>query len=223
MNAACRLYLLTPPTLDADFPARLAAALDAGDVAAVRLALPGAPEDTLRQAAETLRPIVQSRGVALILQGDPALAVATGCDGVHVPAGTPLVGLRKLVGDLQIGASCGGSRDAAMSAGDAGADYIAFGPYNDPAHPWVPREDDEDGDNETHENEESSGAPDPELLPWWVELMELPAVAEGLITAENCGGLVRAGADFIAVGDAIWGEPDPAAAIKAMLAAIEAA
>jgi thiamine-phosphate pyrophosphorylase len=199
----CRLYLLTPPTLSPGFDQDLAAALDAGDVAAVRLYLPDAAPDTQREAAESLRGIVQSRGVAFILAGDPALAVATGCDGVHLTAGDmPVAQARKLIGDLQLGVSCGGSRDAAMSAGEEGADYIAFGPYG--ADP--------------------EAAPDPELLPWWVELMELPAVAEGTVTATNCADLVSAGADFLAVGDDVWNNPaGPAAAVRALLAAIAAA
>jgi thiamine-phosphate pyrophosphorylase len=199
----CRLYLLTPPTIAPGFDEHLAAALDAGDVAAVRLSLPGAAQDMLQAAAESLRAIVQSRGVALILAGDPALAVATGCDGVHLaPGDMPVAQARKLIGDLQLGVSCGGSRDAAMSAGEEGADYIAFGPYlADP-----------------------DAAPDPELLPWWVELMELPAVAEGAITAANCAELISAGADFLAVGDDVWNNPaGPAAAVRALLAAIAAA
>jgi thiamine-phosphate pyrophosphorylase len=203
MDSVCRLYLVTPPALPRGFDAALAAALDAGDVAAVKLALPGAPPEEVRAAADLLRPIAQARGVAFMLAGDPALAVAAGCDGVHLaPGDVPVAQARKLIGGLQLGVSCGGSRDAAMNAGEAGADYIAFGPYL------------AGGDE----------APDPELLPWWVELMELPAVAEGAITAANCAPLVRAGADFLAVNEAVWNDAaGPAAAVKALLAAIAAA
>ncbi len=175
MDPACRLYLLTPETFDPGFPAALAAALDAGDVAAVRLHLPGADSATLRAAAESLRPIVQSRGVAFIIAADAALAAATGSDGVHLtPSDMPAAQARKLIGDLQLGVFCGASRDQAMDAGDAGADYISFGPFGG--------------------GDESS--PSPELIAWWSELMELPVVAEGGITAENCASLVQAGADF---------------------------
>ena len=202
MTPACRLYLLTPPTLEADFPTRLAEALDAGDVAAVKLSLQDADPETWRAAAEALRPVVQDRGVALMLAGDAALAASTACDGVHLaPGDMPVADARKLIGKLQLGVSCGGSRDAAMNAGEAGADYIGFGPY-------FAAEDE---------------APDPELLPWWIELMELPAVAEGAITAENCGELVRAGAEFLAVDDAVWLHPEgPAAGVRALIAAIAA-
>lgn len=203
MDPACRLYLITPETLDPAFPATLAAALDAGDVAAVRLQLPGADSATLRAAAESLRPIVQSRGVAFIIGADAALAAATGSDGVHLkPSDMPAAQARKLIGDLQLGVFCGASRDQAMDAGDAGADYIAFGPFG----------------------ADTESSPAPELIAWWSELMELPVVAEGAITVENCASLVQAGADFLAVGAAIWNNPaGPAAAVRAMNAAIAAA
>ena len=199
MDTDCRLYLLTPTTLAPDFPDRLAEALDAGDIAAVRLRL----EDPslLRAAAEQLRPIVQSRGVAFILGGDAPLSAALSCDGVHLRTDDiPTASARRLIGDLQLGVFCGLSRDRAMDAGDEGADYIAFGPFC---------------------TEDES---DPELIAWGVELMELPVVAEGPITAENCAPLVRAGADFLAVGDAVWNNPDgPAEAVRAFTAAIDAA
>jgi thiamine-phosphate pyrophosphorylase len=203
METDCRLYLVTPPTLPPDFPTLLAAALDAGDVAAVRLDLPGSEADTLRQAAEALRPIVQSRGVAFILADNAKLAAATACDGVHLAQSeTPPDQARRLIGDLQLGVFCAASRDLAMEAGDAGADYISFGPFLAGAE----------------------NGPDPELITWWSELMELPVVAEGAITAENCAQLVQAGADFLAVGDAVWNNADsPAAAVRALIEAIEAA
>jgi thiamine-phosphate pyrophosphorylase len=203
MTPACRLYLLTPDTLEPDFAARLAAALDAGDVAAVRLRLPGADAATLRAAAESLRPVVQSRGVAFIIAGDAALAAATASDGVHLtPSDMPPAQARRLIGDLQLGVFCGASRDQAMDAGDGGADYIAFGAFG--------------GDPDS--------SADPALITWWSELMELPVVAEGDIDAGNCAALVQAGADFLAVGDAVWNNAaGPAEAVRALNAAIAAA
>jgi thiamine-phosphate pyrophosphorylase len=196
MDHDCRLYLVTPPTLPPGFPTHLAAALAAGDVAAVRLDLAG---DALRQAAETLRPIVQSRGAALILADEAALAAAAHADGVHLgrDAALPTAQARKLIGELQLGVFCGASRDAAMLAGEAGADYVAFDSHAEGAL---------------------------ELIAWWSELMELPVVAEGAITPENCPALVRAGANFLAAGDAVWKHPEgPAAGVRALAAAMAAA
>ena len=204
----CRLYLLTPPTLPGTFTDDLAAALDAGDVTALQLRLTEAGDDTLRRTVDLLRPIVHARGVALILNNRPDLVVETGCDGAHVgnddmaPADA-----RKLLGKkLQLGVSCYDSRDLALRAGEADADYVAFGTF-------FPS-----GTKNTDQHA-SIG-----MLSWWAEIMELPVVATGGITAENCAPLVQAGADFLAVVGAVWGHPDGAAAgVRAMNEAIAGA
>lgn len=209
MAGACRLYLITPPAIQLDaFREALAIALDAGDVAALQLRLKHAPDDAVRRAAEALRPICQARGVALIMNDRPDLAVATGCDGVHVgQSDTNAAEARKIIGpDRQLGVTCHASRDVAMAAGEAGADYVAFGAF-------FPT-----GTKETVHRAEV------DLLRWWSDIMELPCVAIGGITAENCAPLVRAGADFLAVVSAVWAHPDgPGAGVRAMNEAIAAA
>jgi thiamine-phosphate pyrophosphorylase len=204
----CRLYLVTPPSLNpAVFADVLASALDAGDVAAVQLRLKDIDDDALRRAIDVLRPVAQSRGVAFLLNDRPDLAVATGCDGAHVgQEDTPAMVARKILGDRMLGVTCHGSRDLAMTAGEEGADYVAFGAFFESP------------------TKATSTRADVELLSWWSELMELPSVAIGGITPENCGNLVRAGADFLAVVSAVWNHPDGAAAgVRAMNAAIAAA
>ena len=204
----CQLYLLTPPALPSGFSDHLAAALDAAEVAALQLRLKDVDDDALRRAVDLLRPVAHERGVALILNDRPDLAVQTGCDGAHVgehdmaPADA-----RKLMGPrLQLGVSCYDSRDAALRAGEAGADYVAFGAF----FPSTTKE--------------ARSQADTDLLAWWSELMEPPVVAIGGITAENCPPLVRAGANFLAVCGAVWTHPDGAAAgVRAMQAAIDAA
>ncbi len=206
--ALCRLYLVTPPALDpAAFRDTLAAALDAGDAAAVQLRLKDIDDDALKRAIDALRPVAQSRGVAFLLNDRPDLAVAHGCDGAHVgQSDTPAAAARKLLGDLTLGVTCHASRDLAFAAGEAGADYVAFGAFFPTA------------------TKEAPTRADPEILRWWSELMELPCVAIGGITAENCAPLVAAGADFLAVVGAVWNHPDgPAAGVRAMNAAIAAA
>jgi thiamine-phosphate pyrophosphorylase len=204
----CRLYIVTPSAIQLPtFADLLAAALDAGDVAAVQLRLKDAPDDVLKRAIDALRPVAQSRGVALIMNDRPDLAVAHGCDGAHVgQTDTPAVVARKLLGDLTLGVTCHDSRDLAISAGEHGADYVAFGAF----FPTT--------------SKDASTRADPEILRWWSELMEPPCVAIGGITAENCAPLVEAGADFLAVIGAVWNHPDgPAAGVRAMNAAIAAA
>ena len=205
----CRLYLVTPPVLDpAAFAPLLAEALDAGDVACVQLRLKDCDDATLRRAIEGLRPIAQDRGVAFILNDRPDLARATGCDGVHVgQSDTPYREARRLVGnDAIVGVTCHDSRHLAMVAAEAGADYVAFGAFFPTA------------------TKDASHHAEPEILEWWSEMMEVPCVAIGGITPDNCGPLVRAGADFLAVVGAVWNHPDgPGAGVRAFTAAIAAA
>ena len=206
--ARCRLYLVTPPALDpATFGGALAAALDAGDVAAVQLRLKNSDDDALRRAIDALRPVAQARGVAFLVNDRPDLAVAHGCDGAHVgQCDTPAAIARKLLGDRMLGVTCHASRDLAFAAGEAGADYVAFGAFFPTATKDAPIR------------------ADLELLRWWSEIAELPSVAIGGITETNCAPLVQAGADFLAVVGAVWTHPDgPAAGVRAMNAAIAAA
>src|SRR5271170_1105751 len=107
----CSIYLLTPPVLPADFAAQLARALDAGGVDALQLRLKDADDDAILRAIDLVRPVAQSRNVALILNDRPNLAVRGGCDGAHVGMDDmPPAEARKLLGDLQLGVSCYDSR-----------------------------------------------------------------------------------------------------------------
>jgi len=204
----CRLYLVTPTSAGPDFADTLALALDAGDVAAVQLRLKDAGDDTWRRTIDALRPVAQSRGVAFLLNDRADLVIPSGCDGAHVgqndlaaPAARALLGP-----GLTLGVTCHDSRDLAMQAGEAGADYVAFGAF----FPTVTKD--------------APTRAEPELLAWWAELMELPCVAIGGIDAANCAPLVQAGASFLAVVGAVWQHPDgPDAGVRAMNAAITAA
>jgi thiamine-phosphate pyrophosphorylase len=202
----CRLYLITPPALDPlAFRDTLARALDAGDVAAVQLRLKGVDDDAIRRAADALRPVAQERGVAFLMNDRADLAVETGCDGAHLGrTDGDLRAARRLLGpDRTLGATCHDSRHLAMEAAEAGADYVAFGAF-------FPTE-----------TKETRHRPDPEILTIWSETTEIPSVAIGGITAENCGVLVRAGADFLAVIGAVWNHPEgPEAGVRALNAAI---
>jgi thiamine-phosphate pyrophosphorylase len=174
----------------------------------VQLRLKGASDDEIRRAAERLMPIVQERGAAFFLNDRPDLAAELGADGVHVGADdTPYAKARALVGpEAIVGVSCYASRHEAMEAAEAGADYVAFGAFF-PTRTKEPR-----------------ARADIELLSWWSEMMTVPCVAIGGITPENCGPLVEAGADFLAVVSAVWDHQDgPAAAVRAFEEAIGAA
>jgi thiamine-phosphate pyrophosphorylase len=200
MSDGCRLYLITPPVLPEDFATTLAAALDAGDVAAVQLRLKDINDDTLQRTIERLRPVVQSRDVAFLLNDRPDLAVKLGCDGAHVgQTDMNAKQARKILGDLTLGVTCHNSRHLAMQAGDDGVDYVAFGAF----FPTVTKD--------------PPAMAEIETLRIWAEIMEIPCVAIGGITAENCAPLVKAGADFLAVVGAVWNHSGGAAAgVRAM-------
>lgn len=204
----CRLYLITPPSLDpASFKDTLAAALDAGDVACVQLRLKEANDDAIRRACDVLRPVAQSRDVAFLLNDRPDLAAATGCDGVHVgQEDASYAEARAALGpDRIVGVTCHDSIHLAMEAAEAGADYVAFGAF-------FPT-----GSKRPKTVAESA------LLRQWSSTTTVPCVAIGGITAANCGALVEAGADFLAVIAGVWAHPEgPEAAVRAFNAAIAA-
>jgi thiamine-phosphate pyrophosphorylase len=204
-----RLYLITPPAFDPPvFASHLAEALDAGDVACVQLRLKPAADDAIRRAADVLRPIAQDRGVAFLMNDRADLALACGCDGVHVGQDdTPYDEARRLLGpDRIVGVTCHASRDLALEVAEKGANYVAFGAFF-PTQTKI-----------------AKGAADPELLRWWSMATTVPSVAIGGITPANCGPLISAGADFLAAVAAVWNHPQgPGAAVKAFTEAIAAA
>lgn len=201
MSERCRLYLITPPRLDPRaFSDTLKRALGGGDVASLQLRLKDVTDDEIRRACEILMPVAQSADVAFILNDRPDLAAQLGCDGVHIGQedGT-YAAARKAVGpDRIVGVTCHDSRHLAMEAGEAGADYVAFGAF----YPT--------------ETKEPKAHTEVEILRWWAEMMVVPCVAIGGITVANAAPLVEAGADFLAVSAGVWNYADgPDAAVKA--------
>jgi thiamine-phosphate pyrophosphorylase len=201
----CQLYLISPLDVGGPFSDRLARALDAGPVAAFQFRVKDIDQHEAAALAVPLQEICAARGVAFIVNDSVSLAKRLGADGVHLGQGDGNVGeAREVLGrDAQIGVTCHASRHLAMEAGEAGADYVAFGAFFPTTTKQV-----------KHRAE-------PEILSWWQGLFELPCVAIGGITPANCGELVRAGADFLAVSGAVW-SGDEAAAVKAFGEAIGA-
>ena len=197
----CALYLITPPAIP-DLPAfvrTLGEALDAGAVAALQIRLKEVDDAAVLAAVAVLKPVAAAHGVAVILNDRPDLAARSGCDGVHVGQGdASYAEARRTMGpDAMIGVTCHDSRELAMEAAEAGADYVAFGAF----FPTTTKE--------------TAHRPEPEILTIWQETVETPCVAIGGITAANAADLARAGADFVAVSGAVWAHPDgPAAAVR---------
>ncbi len=192
MSTASQLYLISPLDVGGEFPARLERALEAGAglVAAFQFRVKELDQHEAARLAEPLQAICARHEVAFIVNDSVALAKRLGADGVHLGQddGDPKEARSELGRESQIGVTCHASKHMAMEAGEAGADYVAFGAFFDSS------------------TKDKGGAERPtvEIIEWWVKLFELPCVAIGGITPDNCRPLVDAGADFLAVSGALW-------------------
>lgn len=183
-----QIYLITPETVDHAFAGTLAAVLDMHPVACVRLDLATRDEDRIARAADSLREVTHARDVALVVTDRVELSERLGLDGVHLSPGGSVRDARKALGpDAIVGAHAGTSRHDGMTAGEAGADYVSF--------------------------DASAGF---ELFAWWTEMIELPIVAEGQLTAERVRTLAPA-CDFLGIGDEIWTSDTPARALQTLV------
>jgi len=198
-----QIYLVTPPAFEiAPFTDRLAAVLDAHPVACLRVAMASADEYTVASSADACREVAHARDVAVVLERHVALAGRLGLDGVHLADGARGVrAARKALGpDAIVGAFCGTSRHDGMTAGEAGADYVSFGPAGQTAL--------------------GSGArAERALFEWWSEMIELPVVAEGALDEAAVAALAPV-SDFLAFGEEIWREEDASAALALLVAAM---
>ncbi|HYX46519.1 MAG TPA: thiamine phosphate synthase [Sphingomicrobium sp.] len=194
-----KLYLINPLEVGGAFPERLKAALEPAIASAFQLRVKNVEDHELARLAEPLQRICADAEVAFIVNDSIKLAKRLGADGVHLgQSDGDIREARALLGpSAQIGKTCHDSRHLAMEAGEAGADYVAFGAF----YPTTTKP--------------SNCRPDPSILTWWSTLFEIPCVAIGGITAANAKPLVDAGADFLAVCQAIWGANDPGSAVKA--------
>ncbi len=198
-----QIYLVTPPAFEiAPFTDRLAAVLDAHPVACLRVAMASGDEYAVASAADACREVAHARDVAVVIERHVELAGRLGLDGVHLADGARGVrAARKALGpDAIVGAFCGPSRHDGMSAGEAGADYVSFGPAGRTAL--------------------GTGAQaEREIFEWWSEMIELPVVAEGALDAEAVASLAPV-SDFLAFGEEIWREEDAGAALALLVAAM---
>jgi len=206
-----QLYLISPLDVGGDFPDRLKRALAAGDglVTAFQFRVKDVDQHDAAALAEPLQAICAAHNCAFIVNDSVPLAKRLKADGVHLGQddGDPREARAELGPDAQIGVTCHASKHLAMEAGEAGADYVAFGAF----FPSTTKDKGSDAER-----------PDIDLIEFWVKLFEIPLVAIGGITPENCAPIVRAGADFLAVLGGVW-NGDEAAAVKAFAEAIDTA
>ena len=202
-----QLYLISPLDVSGEFPQRLERALDAvpGLVTAFQFRVKDIDQHEAARLAEPLQAICAAREVAFIVNDSIPLAKRLGADGVHLGQkdGTVEEAREELGREAQIGVTCHASRHLALEAGEAGADYVAFGAF----FPSTTKQ--------------SEHRPEPELVEWWSGLIEIPCVAIGGITPQNCRPLIEAGADFLAVSGAVW-NGDEVASVKAFAEQIAA-
>lgn len=198
-----QITLITPPVLDLDiFPTVLARVMDGVDIACLRLSLASKDPDDIGRAADAARVVAHARDVAIVIENHALFVERHGLDGIHLTDGSRAIrALRKELGaDAIVGSFCGISRHEGMSAGEAGADYIAFGPIGDTGlglGTQAPRD----------------------LFEWWSEMIEVPVIAEGALTRDLVESFAPV-TDFFALGAEIWGAEDPLAALKAILSPI---
>lgn len=194
----CQLYLISPLDVAGTFPDRLERALAAGPVAAFQYRVKGLDQHEAARLAGPLQEICAARDVAFIVNDSIGLAKRLKADGVHLGQqdGSVKEAREELGREAQIGVTCHASRHLAMEAGEAGADYVAFGAFYR---------------SSTKDTEHRAEL---ETLEWWSQVFEIPCVAIGGITPANCASLIKAGADFLAVSGAVW-SGDEAAAVAA--------
>lgn len=197
-----QIYLIAPPAFElSDFTPRLARVLDGAAIACLRLALASRDEDRVTRAADALRELAHARDVPLVIEAHLGLVARHGLDGIHLPDGARSVrAARKELGaDAIVGAYARASLHDGLNAGEAGADYVSFGPVGASAL----------GD----------GAHAPQaLFEWWSEMVEVPVVAEGALTPELVAELAPV-VDFLAIGEEIWSTDEPLSALRALTAA----
>lgn len=209
-----QLYLISPEEIKIDsFSKELGDALNAGNIAAFQLRLPNVNDEDIIKAVEVLAPICNQNDVAFILCDDVEMAKNLNCDGVHLETNCSLTNLkaaRKSLGkDAFIGVSVLNSKHNAMEAAESGADYISIGPiFHSKTKDLGP------------DDQLESGNP-LEVIEWWARMMEVPCVAVGGLTPDNCVDVVKVGAEYIATISGVWTHPQGAnAGVNAFNAAI---
>ena len=198
-----QLYLITPTDAELSFyNETLAPLLDKFPLACVRLGLVSEDENVIRRQAEQMREVAHARDVSAVIHTHYRMVEALGLDGVHrVDAAKSLRDIREELGaDAIIGTHCGSSRHAGMNAGEAGADYVCFGPIT-----------------QTTLGDESIAEFDD--FEWWSQMVELPVIAEGNLTLD-AAEKIAAVADFIALGPELWNTDDPIKTLAEYMARI---
>ncbi|MBP7710371.1 MAG: thiamine phosphate synthase [Rickettsiales bacterium] len=188
-----QIYLISPPQIDLkSFSSRLENALKTSLVPVFQLRLKNYEAAEIKKISHELKKICHANNCLFLLNDSYEIAADVEADGVHlgVEDGSIALVRKKSPQNFVIGASCYDSRHLAMEAAEQGADYLSFGAFFE------------------SKTKKSRGNPTPEILTWCAEIMNLPIVAIGGISDENCYSLVKAGADFVSVISYVWNHPE---------------
>lgn len=150
------------------------------------------PAHIKRDQAQAIKTLCRQHDVCFLVNDDVELAAQVAADGVHLGQGdAPLSQARKILGDAAIiGVSCYNQLSLAIQAQQQGADYVAFGRFFSSL------------------TKPDAVQADIALLQQAKSALSIPIACIGGISAENAKLLTRAGADMIAVINAVFGAPD---------------
>ncbi|UWF66171.1 MULTISPECIES: thiamine phosphate synthase [unclassified Brucella] len=193
----CRIVLVAPPIADGAALAKLlTAALSGGDVASVILDTGDLDEATFQAVAEKTVPVIQEKGVAALILNDTRIAGRVGADGIHIE-GKPAdlaEAIEKHTPKMIVGTGNLRDRHGAMEVGELQPDYLFFGKIG------------ADNKPDAHPRNLS-------LAGWWAEMVEIPCIAQAGSALESIVRAAETGADFVALGRAVFDAQDPAEAV----------
>ncbi len=184
-----QIYLISPPKIDLpSFSSNLELALKTKKVPVFQMRLKGYLDSEIIEIGKKLLKICHQNNTLFILNDRLDLALNIGADGVHLGDSDGNVSQSRKLSpkNFIIGSSCYDSKHLAVEAVEAGADYVSFGTFF------------------PSKTKNSKGQPNPEILQWCDEILDVRSVAIGGITASNCKALVQSKADLIAVVSYVW-------------------
>jgi thiamine-phosphate pyrophosphorylase len=192
MNAPpnrCRIVLIAPPASRGEELAEmLLSALSGGDVASVILPAYGHETELFQDIAGHVTPLLQERGIAVMIAGDSHVAGRVGADGLHVGGGPADISeaISRHRPRMMVGAEGGQTRHDALEIGELCPDYVFFGRIG------------YDRQGEPHPRNLALGA-------WWAEMVEIPCLVQGGSDPGSVEAVAATGAEFVALSAAVFG------------------
>lgn len=192
-----RVVLVTPPLQDgAELKALVEKALAGGDVASVIINGEGLDEVTFQKHAEQIVPIIQRAGAAALIMNDTRIAGRVGADGLHIEGKTADLAdaIERFSPKMIVGFGNVRDRHSALEIGELQPDYLFFGKIG--------------ADNKEDAHPRNIG-----LAQWWAQMIEIPCIVQAGSSLENIAEAAQTGADFVALGRAVFDAEEPQAAV----------